>query len=106
MYVHRCYWSMSTRNIDSSSMTGRAVNLVHCGWGVTDKLCSSLAQFVEVVEDIQLRAYGAGTDQKKRSEWVFEFLQVLRESMGDDVDDKIKFMPYKMVSMPTCLFPD
>ena len=73
------------------------VALIQFGWGRTGRLAKSFSQFVEAVENIQLEYCGAGTPRKKHSEWVFDFFDILRESLGDDVDEKVKFVHYKMV---------
>ena len=78
-------------------MISALVVLLHCGWGVDGSLSNTLAQYVEAIEDIQLHAHAAGTPEKKESEYIFEFLRILGDAFGDEVDEKIKFEHYKMV---------
>lgn len=69
-----------------------------CGGWSLESIPDTLAQFVDRVQEIQISAVGANSKEKKASEWVFDFLQVLGDSVND-IDSLIKFVPYKLVSI-------
>lgn len=71
------------------------VILFHSGWGV-DSLANSYTQFVEAVQNIQDRTLRTNPERKKQSEWTFDFLRILENSV--DGIDNIKFEAYKMAS--------
>ena len=69
--------------------------LLHCGWGV-ERLAENYSQFVDAVRSIRSRTYRANPFGKKPSDWIFDFLGILGESV-ENIDD-VKFAKFKMVS--------
>ena len=71
------------------------VLLIYFGWGV-ENLPDNFSQFVDAVRSTRERTFRTNPSGQRQSDWIYEFLRVLGESV-DNIDD-IKFAGYKVVS--------
>lgn len=73
--------------------------LLFCGgWGL-ETPPETFAQFEESVHELHVRMDKKVPGAKKNLAWAVDFLQVLRDHI-EDIDQAMKFMPYKVVSKP------
>jgi hypothetical protein len=73
----------------------RIVLLIYFAWGI-ENLPENFSQFVDAVRSVRERTFRTNPSGKKQSDWIFEFLNILGESINN-IDD-IKFSGYKVVS--------
>ncbi|KAF9520490.1 hypothetical protein BS47DRAFT_1335655 [Hydnum rufescens UP504] len=72
---------------------GDRLLLIYFAWGI-ENLPENFSQFVDAVRSVRERTFRTNPSGKRQSDWIFEFLNVLGESINN-IDD-IKFSGYKV----------